>query len=272
MPYALVAGAATLVAAWILLFPRFLRHRRERLARRPFPAEWRAILRARVPLARRLPADLQRQLKERIQVFVHENSFVGCDGLAVTDEMRVTVAAHACLLLLNRPGRHFSRLTQILVYPGPFVVTRERRDPLGLVREESRVHLGESSTQGQVVLSWPDVLAGAADPDDGHNVALHEFAHQLDQEKGFANGAPDLVDARRYGPWSRVLGREFALLREALARGEAPLIPPYAATDPAEFFAVCTETFFERPVELAATHPELYGELSRYFRVDPRSW
>jgi len=272
MGFAFVAGAALLVAAWILLQPWYARRRRERIASRPFPAEWRAILRERVPHVRLLPAELQQQLRKRIQVFVAEKSFVGCGGLAVTDEMRVTIAAQACLLLLNSPGRDFSRLGQVLVYPGPFVVHRERRDRIGLVSEHSRVHSGESWAHGQVVLSWPDVLEGAAFPDDGRNVVIHEFAHQLDQEKGHANGAPDLVDAQRYPRWSRVLGQEYELLQERIANQEATLLDPYAATDPAEFFAVSSEVFFERPREMAAEHPALYGEMSRYYRIDPRSW
>jgi Mlc titration factor MtfA (ptsG expression regulator) len=272
MAFAFVAGAALLVCGAILLQPWLARRRRERLASRPFPAAWRAILRERVPLLRGLPPDLGRQLERRIQVFVAEKSFVGCAGLAVTDEMRVTIAAQACLLLLNRPGRDFSRLGQVLVYPGPFIVHRERRDAIGLVSEHSRVHAGESWAHGQVVLSWPDVLDGAADPGDGRNVVIHEFAHQLDQEKGHANGAPDLVDAQRYPRWSRVLGQEYGLLQARVANREATLLDPYAATDPAEFFAVCSEAFFERPRLLAAHHPALYGELSRYYRVDPGSW
>lgn len=160
----------------------------------------------------------------------------------------------------------------MLVYPGPFVVHRERRDGLGLVSEHSRVHAGESWAHGQVVLSWPDVLEGAAIDDDGRNVVIHEFAHQLDQEKGHANGAPDLVDSQRYPRWSRVLGQEYGRLQERLANREATLLDPYAATDPAEFFAVCSEAFFEQPHPLAAHHPELYAELSRYYRIDPRSW
>jgi hypothetical protein len=272
MAFAFVAGAALLVAAWILLQPAYARRRRERIASRPFPAAWRAILRERVPCAGRLPAELRRQLERRIQVFVAEKSFVGCGGLAITDEMRVTIAAQACLLLLNRPGREFTRLTQVLLYPGPFVVHRQRRDGLGLVSEQSRVHAGESWAHGQVVLSWPDVLEGAACADDGRNVVIHEFAHQLDQEKGHANGAPDLVDAQRYPRWSRVLGQEYGLLQLRVANQEATLLDPYAATDPAEFFAVCSEVFFEQPHQLAAQHPALYGELNRFYRIDPRSW
>jgi Mlc titration factor MtfA (ptsG expression regulator) len=268
----LLAGVGLLIAAGIMAQPRLAAFRRARIRSRPFPAAWRAILRERVPYARRLPADLQRQLKEHIQVFLAEKSFTGCDGLVVTEEMRVTIAAQACLLLLNRPGRHFPRLHQVLVYPSPFIVYREKRDAIGLVRDESRVLSGESWAHGQVILSWPDVLEGAANPEGGRNVVIHEFAHQLDQEKGFANGAPDLVDFQRYPRWSRVLGQEYVALQERLRNEEATLLDPYAATDPAEFFAVSSEVFFGQPRRMAAEHPALYGELSRYYRVDPLSW
>jgi MtfA peptidase len=272
MLFGTLAGVALLFAAWILTQPRLAALRRKHIRRRPFPAAWRAILRDRVPLARTLPPDLQRQLKEHIQVFIAEKSFIGCGGLAITDEMRVTIAAEACLLLLNRPDHYYPRLHQVLVYPGPFIVDRQRTDGIGVVQDESRVLAGESWAQGQVILSWPDVLAGAANMDDGRNVAIHEFAHQLDQEKGHANGAPDLVGYQRYPRWSHVLGQEYGALQGRLLNGEPGVIDPYAATDPAEFFAVCSEVFFQQPRRLAAEHPALYGELSRLYRIDPLSW
>jgi hypothetical protein len=272
MSFAIVAGVAFLVAAWLLFQPRFTAMRRRRIRARPFPAAWRAILRSHVPYARLLPADLQRQLQKHIQVFLAEKSIIGCDGLTVTDEMRVTIAAHASLLLLNRPDHYYPRLHQVLVYPGPFVVERQRRDGIGLVQDDRQVLSGESWSHGQVVLSWPDVLEGAQVVDDGRNVAIHEFAHQLDQEKGHANGAPDLADFQRYPRWSRVLGQEYGALQERLRIGEASVLDPYAATNPAEFFAVCSEVFFEQPGRMAAEHPALYGELSRFYRIDPRKW
>jgi len=272
MVFGILVGVALLVAAWILAHPWLVARRRKRIRNRPFPAAWRAILRERVPHVRRLPADLQRQLRKQIQVFLAEKSFAGCDGLAITDEMRVTIAAQACLLLLNRPDHHFPRLHEILVYPGPFIVDRVRRDGIGLLQDESRVLAGESWAHGQVILSWPDVLEGAANDCDGRNVVIHEFAHQLDQEKGHANGAPDLADYQRYPRWSRVLSQEYGALQERLRNQEASVFDSYAATDPAEFFAVCSEVFFEQPQRMAAEHPALYGEFSRLYRVDPLSW
>jgi Mlc titration factor MtfA (ptsG expression regulator) len=173
---------------------------------------------------------------------------------------------------LHRRAAAFAGLRQVLVYPGAFVVDRTATDPAGLAREERRVLAGESWQQGQVILSWDDVLEGAADPDDGRNVVIHEFAHQLDQESGRANGAPFLGRRERYARWSAVLGAEYEALRQRLARGEPGLIEPYAATDPAEFFAVASELFFEQPAALAAGHPALYGELSRYYCVHPLTW
>jgi Mlc titration factor MtfA (ptsG expression regulator) len=142
------------------------------------------------------------------------------------------------------------------------------------VQDARRVLVGESWQQGQLILSWADVLAGAADPDDGHNVVIHEFAHQLDQENGPANGAPFLGRRDGHARWASTLGAAFErTCAEQLARGEPTLIDPYGASDPAEFFAVVSELFFERPqAALARSHPALYAELSAYYRCDPRAW
>ena len=155
---------------------------------------------------RRLPADLQLQLKQHMQVFLAEKAFIGCNGLEITDEIRVTIAAHACLLILNRPSGYYPNLRQILVYPDSFVVQRDHVDHIGLAHHAREVLAGESWSQGQVILSWQDTLAGAAVVDDGQNVAIHEFAHQLDQESGSANGAPMLQRRAQRQSWSQRAG------------------------------------------------------------------
>jgi Mlc titration factor MtfA (ptsG expression regulator) len=265
-------GLAASVAGWLWGPASLAAWRRARVLRQPFPAAWRDILRRRMPAFARLPADVQLQLKKHIQVLVAEKPFVGCAGLVVTDEMRVLVAAQAALLLLNRRAGYFPGLRQVLMYPGAFRVERHEEGTGGLQHSHRRVLAGESWQQGQVLLSWEDVLAGAADPHDGRNVVIHEFAHQLDQERGRANGAPWLGRREAYGPWASVLGAEYAALRERLARGETGLIDPYAGSEPAEFFAVVSEHFFEQPAALAAAHPALYGQLAQYYRTDPRQW
>lgn len=266
------AALALVVAAWLWGPPLVAALRRQRVRSHPFPLPWREILRRRMPAFARLPADVQLQLKKHAQVLLAEKPFIGCAGLVVSDEMRVLIATQAALLLLNRRAGYFPGLRHVLVYPGAFVVDRTATELGGLARDERRVLAGESWQQGQVILSWDDVLAGAADPDDGRNVVIHEFAHQLDQEGGYANGAPLLGRRERYARWAAVLGSEFAALQQRLAQGETGLIEAYAATDPAEFFAVVSELYFERPAALAAAHPALYGELKGYYRSDPLSW
>ncbi len=261
------------VAAWFMSEPARTARRRRRLRAQPFPAAWRELVRRRVPFVSRLPADLQIQLKRHVLVFLDEKRFIGCAGLEITDEVRLTVAAQACLLLLNRRTDYFAALREILVYPTAFAVERTQTDTLGLVQEGRQVMSGESWERGQVVLSWEDVVAGAGVIDDGHNVVLHEFSHQLDQETGYANGAPRLLDRLHYARWSRVLGEAYARLRQEALSGATPsVLSTYGATNPAEFFACATEVFFERPHALAAAHPALYEEFAGFYRVDPLSW
>lgn len=275
MAFFLFCSLALLLAIGLLGQPYWLAYRRRRLLETAFPAEWRRILRERVPLVRKMPQHLQMQLRKHMQVFIAEKSFLGCDGLQVTEEMRVIIAAQACLLILNRPTDYFASVRQILVYPGAFVVNKVSVDTAGVHQEGAEVRLGESWTQGQVVLSWEDARYGAEVADDGYNVVIHEFAHQLDQENGAARGAPPPLlgdathDAQR---WSQVFQAAYAHLQAQARHGEQGLIDHYGAQDPAEFFAVVSEVFFEQPQALAAEYPALYRELSGYYKLDPAGW
>ena len=272
MPALILCTLALVFIAWLLGQPYLTERRRQQLRAQPFPAAWRAILQRRVPYVRALPADLQLQLKRHIQVFVAEKAFIGCAGLEITDEIRVTIAAQACLLLLNRPRGYYPQLRQILVYPGGFMVPQAHTDDSGVAHHGHQALSGESWSQGQVILSWDDTLAGAAAPHDGQNVVIHEFAHQLDQETGSANGAPALARREQYARWSQVLGAEFERLQARSAHHKASLFSDYGATDPAEFFAVISEVFFEQPQRMATEHPALYRELSQLYQLDPLSW
>jgi len=272
LPAIIISCLALLFVLWLVSAPHLTERKRRKIRAQPFPAAWRDILKHRVPYVRTMPADLQLQLKQHIQVFVAEKAFIGCDGLRITDEIRVTIAAQACLLILNRPRDYFPNLRQILVYPGSFVVNREHTDGIGVAHHARQVLSGESWSQGQVILSWHDTLEGAAIPDDGQNVVIHEFAHQLDQETGFANGAPILTRRAHYARWSQVLGAEFNALQTRAAQGETSLFSDYGATEPAEFFAVISEVFFEQPQFMAAEHPALHRELTQFYRLDPLSW
>jgi MtfA peptidase len=252
---------------------------RAKLRAAPFPAHWNRILQDRVPFYARLCKEDRQELQGLIQVFLAEKRFEGCGGLAITDEMRVCIAAQACLLLLHRETDNYPGLRSILVYPSTYFAKGTRHVGAGVMEERHDSRLGEAWDSGAVVLAWDAVHFGAADPDDGHNVVFHEFAHQLDFEDGRTDGAPLLGmedpwyrRKHRYKAWARVLGREYEKFRANLEAGERSAIDEYGATNPAEFFAVATESFFERPREMQQRHPELYEELKRFFRQDPASW
>ncbi len=247
----------------------FKRRRRERLRNQPFPTEWVAIIERNIPYYRRISSDDQKELQGHIHVFLNEKKFEGCGGLEITDEIRVTIAAQACILLLHRDTDYFPLLTSILVYPHHYFAQSSHHLPGGVVHEDLEGRLGESWYRGPVVLSWDDILRGAADPHDGYNVVLHEFAHQLDSESGSTEGAPVLPERSMYGPWARVLGREYEKLLNDLRHNHQPLIDAYGATNPAEFFAVVTELFFEKPAALKRRHRELYEQLAAFYQQDP---
>jgi MtfA peptidase len=247
----------------------FRRRRRERLRATPVPDAWRAIVERNVALYRRLPEADRRELLAHIQVFLAEKHFEGCGGLELTDEIRVTIAAQACVLLLHRETDYYPECASILVYPHAYMAPVLEQSGYGVVHEGASARLGESWVRGVVVLSWDDVLAGAADVHDGHNVVLHEFAHQLDQEDGSGDGAPPLPRRSMYVAWARVLSAEYEALRADAASGRRSVLDHYGATNPAEFFAVASECFFEKPQQMRAKHPELYDELREFYAQDP---
>lgn len=246
--------------------------RRRRLLAAPFPDEWEMFLQKDMPLYSRMPPDLRDQLRRKVNVFMAEKNFEGCGGMILTDEARVTIAGYACMLLLNRETDYYPKLDTILVYPEEYVVDAAT-EVGGQYAREKRVHLGESWDRGVVVLEWDDLAANAEGLDDGINVAVHEFAHQLDQEDGLgADGVPVLEGRRAYAEWTRVLGEEFERLKKAVDEDGEHLIDEYGAQDPAEFFAVASETFFEWPLDLRDCHPRLYERLSAFYKLDPASW
>ncbi len=265
--------ATIIVVVVVVLLRRTLKQkRREHFAEVPFPEEWRQILIKDFALYEKLPESLRAQLHQRVQVFVDEKEFIGCEGLEVTDEMRVLVAAQACILILNRETNYYNGLHTIFLYPSAYVSNHARPDSIGVQHQSGDVRLGESWTAGPVVLSWCDVNRGAYNIHDGQNVTLHEFAHQLDQEDDNSDGTPILDDQKEYKGWAKAFKHDFVELRKKLSKGKKDILNSYAATDPAEFFAVATEVFFEKPALLAQRHPELFAELRDYYKVNPMDW
>jgi MtfA peptidase len=249
---------------------------RIKLRSTPFPSEWREILAKRFPLFACLPPADQKELEGHIQVFLAEKQFEGCGGLAITDEIRVTIAAQACLLLLHRDTDVYPDLKSVVVFPSSYVSRVMDEDEAD---EKSRTRLGEAWQHGPVILAWDAVRGGGSNMSDGQNLVFHEFAHQLDEEDGRADGVPVLgvkgalpERLSRYGSWARVLSKHYEKLQQDVWEGQETVMDEYGATNPAEFFAVATECFFEKPGPLKAKHPELYEELKQFYRQDPAGW
>ena len=248
----------------------FKERRRNQIKARPFPADWIGIIKRRVAFFDRLSSSDQSELHGHIQVFLAEKRFEGCAGLEINDEIRVTIAAQACLLLLHRKTDYFPRLLTILVYPSAYSVREQRPITAEIWEEGKAFRSGETArAMGSMVLAWDAVKSGAADPADGKNVVVHEFAHQLDYENLAADGTPALATRKQQLAWRKVMRSEFACLRAAEETGIPTLLDTYGATNAAEFFAVSIEAFFERPIMLRSQHPKLYSELHNYFQQDP---
>lgn len=272
LPVLLILGMAIAALAG-LLGPTWWRRRNlQQVSADPFPRTQRHWLRQHWPLYRKLPSDVQLRLHKSIQRFLADKEFVGCDGFVLEPEMQLLIAAQASLVSLNQPDSHYPDLRQILVYPDAFVVPTKRLGAGGVMVEHDEIRLGESWTQGQVILSWRHTQAGAAAPYDGQNLVFHEFAHQLDQLSGQANGAPPQPTLALQQRWAEQMPRLYANFCHDLKSHKPRLLDPYAATNPAEFFAVATECFFEKPAALHADSPSLYLLLRDYFQLDPQQW
>jgi Mlc titration factor MtfA (ptsG expression regulator) len=256
---------------WFTVPPRLRRLRRARLFAEPFPQNYVEILDRNVPLYRRIPPDLQRQLKGRINVFLNEKVFAGCGGFEINDEVKVTIAAHACFLILNRDTNYFPGFSTILVYPDTYLVNEVVYDG-EIATEGQDARSGESWHLGPVILSWQDVQESLADSSYGYNVVMHEFAHKLDEENGDVDGVPALADSSHYREWAEVLARAYGASGHTGSSGRNQVLDEYAYTAPEEFFAVATETFFEKPEQMKGEFPELYAQLARFYCVDPAGW
>jgi len=252
----------------------FKKWRRNRRMNKPFPKEWEHILHQQVPYVQHLPAELQSKLKGLITIFLHEKTFEGCAGLEITDEIRVTIAAQACILMLGIDDLSFfyDDLRSVLVYPEQYVAKVKNRNNSFFVEEGFQQRHGEAWSHGNVVLAWDEVQQGASDIHDGQNLVFHEFAHQLDYEYGATNQVEENYDESKYLSWARVIGDEYQKFLQSIRLHQQTLIDEYGATNLAEFFAVITECFFEQPQELQKKHPKLYQQLQEFYKQDPADY
>ncbi len=244
------------------------RHRHAILAK-PFPAEWSDILRGNMPFYACLTSEEQSRLQDLLRIFIAEKSWEGCGGLTLTDQIRVEIAAQACLLILNLDRDIYPNVDSVLVYPAAFVAKQQSLSPDGGVDDAQHALLGEAWLTGPIIVSWADAHEGGIHPTDGHNVVYHEFAHKLDLRDGRADGVPRLADDAQYETWARVMSSEYADLVHKAQHAEQSLLDPYGAVNAGEFFAVATECFFEKSVRMRQSHTDLYDVLRDFYRQDP---
>lgn len=252
---------------FILGYPYWLQWKRNRIRSKPLPEEWLATVQSILPMYEKLTVEQQRHLQGCIQVLIAEKQFIGCNGLTVTIEMKVVIVAIASLLLFHDPQHYFPKLRSILIYPTAYRVKQKVSAGGGVIQERQEVRLGESWSRDQLVLSWQQVQYDSHHWEDGRNVVLHEFAHQLDQADSKAQGVPILRKKEDYAAWAQVMTREYQRLCQDVERGQKTVLNRYGAMNPAEFFAVATETFFEKPNQMLKKHPQLYHQLATYYNL-----
>ena len=260
-----------LLIAALFSFRHISRQRkRARLLATPLTSEQKQIVEKMVPIVRRLPASLRPGLEGKMNVFLDQITFRGDDDLEVTEEMKLSIAAQACLLVVNSPA-WYDTLRNVLVYSSAFDTHRPTQDGY-VVHEDKHTLLGESWVRGPVVLSSAHAMEGGLNPEDGHNLVIHEFAHQLDSLTGHTNGIPILRKGQAYASWEKAMLDAFNQHAEMVERGRATLIDPYGASGHEEFFAEAIVTFFEKPAALLREEPALYAQLSELLALDPAQW
>jgi Mlc titration factor MtfA (ptsG expression regulator) len=262
-----IMAAAALPILWILYqAPAWMRRRRrQRLMAAPFPDAWLRLVET-LPLYQALCKEDQTELVQKMSLFLAEKTFVPCNDAVVDDLLRMMIASGACLLLLHRQTEFYPLVNDILVYPTTFNNCRREILAGGIVREEGTALLGEASKWGEVILAADQIRADAFNITDGRNVVLHEFAHQLDGESGEFNGAPPLAQKAERASWSLDFTKAFRALQQ---HEGGTAIDAYGATNPAEFFAVATECFFERPSTMQRQYPAVYADLKSFYQQAP---
>lgn len=246
-------------------FGRAARRRRILRQHRIADADWAQALAAVAP-ARRLTAGDQQRLRELVLLFLHEKTFLSGGGLELTGTMKLVIALQACVLILNLGLDAYRPWHSIIVHPDQFKTHEQYEDELGIVTIDDDARSGEAWPEGPVVLSWRDVVSGT---EDGINLVIHEFAHKLDMLDGDASGMPPLHPGMDRDAWQRDFTAAFASFGRRVVSGRPTRLDPYAAEDPAEFFAVVSEVFFEEPELVQREFPRVYAHLAAFYRQDP---
>lgn len=257
-----------------MIFAWLKARKRKKIVEQEFSQNWRVILQEMVSHYNYLGEPDQDHLEKLIQIFIAEKNFEGCNGLEITDTIKVTIAAQACMLLLGLSHDLYKKLDSILVYPSTVVIPESRVSMFSqspnITRNEVAI-LGQAFMRGPVILIWDAVKLGAKHPERGHNVVYHEFAHIIDMYDGKADGTPILSSKGQYKKWAKICTKEFFLLKERSQAGKKTFLDEYGATNEPEFFAVATEYFFDKPKKMKKKHPSLYTLLQNFYNQDPAS-
>ena len=267
----IILGLLALTAIFLVIKRYRRKIRRNRLFQAPLSPEQITILDKNVPLYTRLPKELRELLHGCINYFLDEKVFVGREDVVITDEIRFVIAANACMLVVNRDMKYFPGFETIIIYPDAYVAREVSYEGLVEVHRDS-IRAGESWYRGPIVFSLADVVRGSGNEQDGHNVVLHEFAHKLDEENGIMDGLPVLQKSTHYKEWAEVLTQEYDDFLDRVGRGKNKIIDEYGAVSAPEFFAVATESFFEKSKQMKKRLPALYQQLQRFYGLDPAEW
>jgi Mlc titration factor MtfA (ptsG expression regulator) len=249
---------------------RFLR--RKWLLYRPFPELWQEILDTSVPYYGLLSEDLKQTLRNHLVIFMDEKLFEGCQGLEITEEMKIIISAYACVLLLGEPAGYYPDLQSILVYPDDYIAPVHEESEGGIISEGTQARKGESWDLGSIVLSWDDIRENINHRSSNQNLIFHEFAHQLDDHYSLTAGIGEAGEVFREDEWTRILAEAFRKLQRKARRGSPCVLDAYGATHPAELFSVATEAFFLNPYQLQREFSKLYDVLKTFYNIDPGSF
>jgi hypothetical protein len=256
------------------MLPWFAARRRKKLTSAPFPPAWEEIIRRNVSHYCMLSGEERAHLRALIQVFIAEKYWEGAGGLVLTDEIRVTISAQACLLLLELEHDYYRNVMTVIVYPSTVIAPPRQPGAFEIVRAPiapGQPIVGQAFRQGPVIIIWDAALRGGRHPELGHNAVYHEFAHKLDMLDGAADGTPPLRDRAEYRDWVATCSAEYLRLKSDAEHGRESFLDAYGAASKAEFFAVATEQFFDQPRQMVRQAPELYRVLKAYYRQDPLS-
>ncbi len=270
MSHLLIVGLICIGLGFWLYRRRKAKEARQALLQSPLSEVERQVTLEQVPLLHNMPSDLRAKLEGKMNLFLDQVEFIGCNGLEITEEMELSIAAQACLLVVNTDA-WYVHLRTVLVYPGAFKSKTTEHDGY-VVREAEVIRSGESWQYGPVILSWAHTQQGAINTEDGHNVVLHEFAHQLDSLSGHTDGAPLLPNGQSFAEWDRVFAKSYKRHIKKVEAGHKTLLDAYGATLPEEFFAVAVEAFFEKPAALQKEEPEVYAQIKDLLQLDPVVW